>query len=140
MCVERHSELTAERIGWTDVHRAADPAALIRYHDQRGVDGPATVDYEEHLATFGTLAAEHDVVVWATVTQAGRYRVAKRSGLRGSVTEVMHGAAIQAGQTLRGELEDRGFTVGPLHVTGRDRPGDRARDGPLRAAGATDSS
>lgn len=114
LCVERQSELTAERVGWTDVHRAADPAALIRYHDQFGVAGPSTADYQEHLATFGTLAAEHDVIVWATVTQAGRFRVAKRLGLRGSVTEVMDGAAIHAGQTLRGELEDRGFTVGPL--------------------------
>lgn len=114
LCVERNSELTAERVGWTDVHRAADPAALVRYHDERGADGPASSDYQEHLATFGTLAAEHDVVVWATVTQAGRYRLAKRHGLRGSVIEVMHGAAILAGQTLRGELEDRGFTVGPL--------------------------
>lgn len=114
LCVERHSELTAERVGWTDIHRAADPSALIRYHDANGVPGPATGDYVEHLATFGTLAAEHDVVVWATVTQAGRHRLAKRSGLRGSVTEVMQAAAIQAGLTLRGELEDRGFTVGPL--------------------------
>ena len=86
----------------------------MRYHDVHGVAGPASADYREHLATFGTLAAEHDVVVWATVTQAGRFRLAKRAGMRGSVTEVMHGAAITAGTTLRGELADHGFTVGPL--------------------------
>ena len=114
LCVERQTELTAERVGWTDLHRAADPAALVRYHDVHGVDGPASADYRDHLATFGTLAAEHDVVVWATVTQAGRFRLAKRAGMRGSVTDVMHGAAITAGTTLRGELADRGFTVGPL--------------------------
>ena len=114
LCVERHTELTAERVGWTDIHRAADPAALVRYHDAFGVDGPATGDYREHLSTFGSLAAEHDVVVWATVTQAGRFRLAKRAGMRGTVSEVMHAAAVRAGSTLRGELEDRGFTVGPL--------------------------
>ena len=65
MCVERQTELTAERVGWTDLHRAADPAALVRYHDLHGVAGPASADYRDHLATFGTLAAEHDVVVWA---------------------------------------------------------------------------
>ena len=53
-------------------------------------------------------------MVWATVTQAGRFRLAKRAGMRGSVTDVMHGAAVTAGTTLRGELADRGFTVGPL--------------------------
>ena len=114
LCVERNTELTAERVGWTDVHRAADPAALVRYHDANGVDGPASSDYSDHLATFGTLAAEHDVLVWATVSQAGRFRLAKRSGMRGTVTEVMHAAAIRAGLTLRGELEDRGFAVGAL--------------------------
>jgi hypothetical protein len=114
LCVERQSELTAERVGWTDLHRAADPAALVRYHAVHGVIGPASADYSDHLATFGTLAAEHDVVVWATVTQAGRFRLAKRSGMRGSVTDVMHGAAVTAGTTLRGDLADRGFTVGPL--------------------------
>lgn len=114
LCVERNSELTAERVGWTDLHRAADPAALVRHHDLHGVAGPASADYREHLATFGTLAAEHDVVVWATVTQAGRFRVAKRAGMRGSITEVMHAAAVRAGETLCGELADRGFTVGSL--------------------------
>lgn len=114
LCVERNTELIAERVGWTDIHRAADPAALLRYHDTHGVQGPASVDYSEHLAMFGTLAAEHDVVVWATVTQAGRFRLAKKAGFRGSTTEVMHAAAIRAGHTLRGELADRGFTVGAL--------------------------
>jgi hypothetical protein len=114
LCVERNTELTAERVGWTDLHRAADPAALVRYHEASGVEGPATGDYNEHLASFGTLAASHDVVVWATVTQAGRFRIARRAGLRGSVAEVMSSAAIRAGATLRGELEDRGFAVGPL--------------------------
>jgi hypothetical protein len=114
LCVERQTELTAERVGWTDLHRAADPAALVRHHELHGVAGPASADYGEHLTTFGTLAAEHDVVVWATVTQAGRYRLAKRSGMRGSITEVMHAAAMRAGETLCGELADRGFTVGPL--------------------------
>ena len=114
LCVERNTEMTAERVGWTDVHRAADPAALARYHDTFGVEGPASADYLEHMATFGTLAAEHDVVVWATVTQAGRLRLAKRAGMRGSTTEVMQAAAIRAGNTLRGELADRGFNVGEL--------------------------
>ena len=114
LCVERQTELTAERVGWTDLHRAADPAALVRYHDVHGVPGPASADYSEHLATFGTLAAEHDVVVWATVTQAGRFRLAKRAGMRGSVTEVMDSAAIHAGTTLSKELAEHGFTVGPL--------------------------
>ena len=114
LCVERHTELTPERVGWTDIHRAADPSALVRYHDTYGVAGPASGDYEEHLGTFGSLAAEHDVIVWATVTQAGRFRLAKRSGMRGTVGEVMQGAAIHAGSVLRGELEDRGFSVGPL--------------------------
>ena len=50
LCVERQSELTAERVGWTDLHRAADPAALVRYHDAHGVAGPASADYREHLA------------------------------------------------------------------------------------------
>ena len=114
LCVERQSELTAERVGWTDLHRAADPEALVRFHDAHGVPGPASADYREHLGAFGTLAAEHDVVVWATVTQAGRFRQAKRAGMRGSVTEVMDSAAIHAGTVLRKELADHGFTVGPL--------------------------
>lgn len=114
LCVERNTELTAEKVGWTDLHRAADPSSLVRYHDTFGVDGPATADYDAHLRTFGSLAAEHDVVVWATVTQAGRFRIAKRMGLRGNPAEVMQAAAIHAGNTLRGELGDRGFTVGAL--------------------------
>ena len=40
LCVERHTEMTAERVGWTDLHRAADPAALVRHHDLHGVAGP----------------------------------------------------------------------------------------------------
>lgn len=114
LCVERNTEMTAERAGWTDVHRAADPAELVRDHDRRGVPGPASADYAEHLATFGSVAAAHDIVVWATVTRAGRFSLAKRSGARGSVAEVMHAAAIEAGLALRGELRDRGFTVGGL--------------------------
>lgn len=114
LCVERGTELVAERVGWTDVHHAADPSALQRYHHSRGVDGPASEDYAEYLSRFGTLAAEHDVVVWATVTQAGRFRLAKRMGMSGSVTEVMHHAAIAAGRALRSELTMRGFTAGEL--------------------------
>jgi len=114
LCVERGTELVAERVGWTDLHRAADPAALARYHDTHGVPGPGSEDYAEHIATFGALAAAHEVIVWATVTQAGRLRVARRAGLRGSVGEVMGAAAVRAGAALRGELADRGFTVGGL--------------------------
>lgn len=114
LCVERHTELTAERVGWTDIHRAADPAALVRYHETHGVPGPGSDDYAEHVSTFGSLAAAHEVIVWATVTQAGRFRLARRAGLRGSPGEVMRVAAVRAGEALRGELADRGFAVGPL--------------------------
>lgn len=114
LCVERHTELVPERVGWTDLHRAADPAALVRYHDAHGVAGPGSEDYAEHISAFGSLAAAHEVIVWATVTQAGRLRVARRVGLRGSVGEVMCAAAVRAGLALRGELADRGFTVGAL--------------------------
>jgi hypothetical protein len=114
LCVERNTEMTAERVGWTDVHRAADPAALARYHETCGVAGPASEDYAEYLSRFGTLAAEHDVVVWATVTQAGRFRLAKRMGARGSISAVMHQAAVTAGSGLRSELAVRGFEVGEL--------------------------
>jgi hypothetical protein len=136
LCVERNSELVAERVGWTDVHRAADPAALQRHHVERGVAGPATADYEDYLGRFGTLAAHHEVVVWATVTRPGRFRVAKRLGLSGSPGEVMCAAAVHAGEALRTELAGRRFTTSPLWTPAQiGRSVTRALDpyGPLEA-------
>ena len=134
LCVERQTELTAERVGWTDLHRAADPAALVRYHDRARRRRPGLGRLRASIwRRSARLAAEHDVVVWATVTQAGRFRLAKRAGMRGSVTEVMHGAAIHAGTTLRGELADRGFTVGPLMSPVGHRAAGDPCDGPVSA-------
>ena len=114
LCVERNSELTAEFVAWTDVHHAADPTSLVRHHSDHGQQGPATDDYRAYLSGFGTVAAEHLVVVSATITQARRFRLAKQAGFTGTPEEVMTAAAVSVGRQLAAELRGRGFTVGAL--------------------------
>lgn len=120
-CVERDEGLYAERLSWTDVHRAANPHALRLDHARLGVAGPATADYEAHLDGFGTVASAHVVIVSATVT-TGQLARAKREGMTGSVDEVLRAAAISVGKSVRARLNGAGFRCGDLH-----RPVDVAR-------------
>lgn len=114
ICVERGTTLCAERLAWTDVHQASDPAGLIRRHNKLSVDGPARGDYEEHVSTFGAVAARHRVLVTATITRAGRLRVAKQQGFSGSADEIMRQAAVAVGRDLAEELAGQGFKCGAL--------------------------
>lgn len=114
LCVERNTELTAEWIGWTDVHHAADPSVLIRHATGRGVEGPASDDYTAFIAGCSHLASEHQVYVWATITKARRLRIARRNGFTGDASTVMAQAAVTVGRTLGAELAARGFDVGEL--------------------------
>lgn len=114
ICVERGTTLCAERLAWTDVHQASDPAGLIRRHNEHSVDGPAKADYEEHVATFGAVAARHRVLVTATITKAGRLRVAKQQGFTGTGDEIMRQAAVAVGRDLAAELAGQGFKCGEL--------------------------
>ena len=114
LCVEPGTVLTAERIAWTDVHRAADPAALVAHHRSHGVNGPASDDYADYVVEFGSLAASHQVLVSATITRAGRLRTARQQGFTGTVRQVMIAAAVSVGVQVGQELRRRGYQIGAL--------------------------
>lgn len=114
LCVEPGTALTAERIAWTDVHRAADPAALVTHHRGHGVDGPASADYADYVAEFGSLAASHQVLVSVTITRAGRLRTARQQGFTGTVQQVLRAAAVSVGVQVGQELQRRGYQVGAM--------------------------
>lgn len=114
LCVERGTVLTAERVAWTDIHQASDPAGLVRHHQRDGVDGPATADYSDYVSKFGSVAAAHRVLVTATISRGARYRLAKQQGFTGKPVEVMKQAAAAVGRDLSDELERQGFRCGPL--------------------------
>jgi hypothetical protein len=114
MCVERATMLCAERLAWTDIHQASDPAGLIRRHNHVAKHGPSKADYEDHVATFGAVAARHRVLVTATITRAGRLKLAKQHGFQGSNDQVMRHAAVTVGQDLIEELNGQNFRCGPL--------------------------
>ena len=114
LCVERGSMLCAERLAWTDVHQASDPVGLIRRHNQVAKDGPSKADYEDHVATFGAVAARHRVLITATITRAGRLKLAKQQGFEGTNDQVMRQAAITVGQDLIEELNGQNFRCGAL--------------------------
>lgn len=109
LCVERGTGLTAERIFWTDIHRAADPSAIVAHHRTHGVDGPATADYAAYAAQFGSVSSEHRVVLGVTITRSGRLRAARKAGLKGSVADVMGAAAVVCARGVREEMVRRGF-------------------------------
>lgn len=114
LCVERGTMLCAERLSWTDVHQASDPAGLIRRHQQVSREGPSKADYEDHVASFGAVAARHRVVVTATITRAGRLKLAKQQGFEGTNDEIMRQAAVTVGRDLIEELRGQNFKCGPL--------------------------
>lgn len=114
LCVERGTVLTAERVAWTDIHQASDPAGLVRQHDRDGIAGPATADYSDYVSKFGSVAAAHRVLITATVSRGGRYRLAKQQGMTGQPVDVMKQAAVAVGRDLSDELERQGFRCGPL--------------------------
>lgn len=114
LCVERGTVLTAERVAWTDIHQASDPAALVRHHARDGVGGPASDDYGDYVSKFGAVGAEHRVLVTATVSRGGRYRLARQQGFAGKPVEVMKHAAAAVGRDLAEELQRQGFVCGPL--------------------------
>jgi hypothetical protein len=114
LCVERGTVLTAERLAWTDIHQASDPAALVRQHHRNGVDGPASADYADYVSTFGSVAAAHRVLITATISRGGRYRLAKQQGFAGRPVDVMKQAAVDVGRDLAEELTRQGFRCGPL--------------------------
>lgn len=114
LCVERGLELTAERIGWTDVHTAANPGSLYREHQQRAVEGgPANADYYASLENYRELASSHTVYVWVTITRSS-LRAARASGITGAVPEICQQAAVAVGRTVAFELSQRGFRVSAL--------------------------
>ena len=114
LCVERGTVLTAERLAWTDIHQASDPAGLVRQHQRDGVDGPASADYADYVSTFGSVAAAHRVFITATISRGGRYRLAKQQGFGGKPVEVMKQAAVAVGREIAEELTRQGFRCGPL--------------------------
>ncbi len=121
-CVEKGSSLVAERIAWTDIHRAANPHALKADHARFGVPGPATADYDEYVDGFGSVAADHHIVVSVTVS-TGQLAVARtEAGLSGSNDEVMIKAAMSVGRSIRSRLEASGFRCGEFY-----RPSDVGR-------------
>lgn len=113
-CVERGVELAPSMIGWTDVHRAADPAELVRAHAERGVEGPASADYGAYVDRFGMVASEHEVFVWVSLTRRDHLRTARRAGFAGSVDEVMGAATVAVARSVASGLTQRGFTTGEL--------------------------
>ena len=114
ICVERATTLCAERLAWTDVHQASDPAGLIRRHKRVAKQGPSKADYEDFVGTFGGVAARHRVLVTATITRAGRLKLAKDQGFVGSAQEIMRQAAVAVGRDLIAELNTNGFKCGEL--------------------------
>ena len=114
LCVEPGSSLTAERIAWTDIHRASDPTALVRYHRDRGVDGPASDDYAHYVSGFGAISSSHHVMLAVTITRAGCLRLARQQGFAGRAGDVMLAAAVAVGRQVGQELTQRGFTIGGM--------------------------
>jgi len=114
LCVEPGGSLTAERIAWTDIHRASDPTALARYHRERGVTGPATGDYAQYVSGFGAIASSHQVLLAVTITRARSLRLARQQGFTGRPGDIMHQAAIAVGRQVGQELTARGFTIAGL--------------------------
>jgi len=121
-CVERGSSLTAERVTWTDVHRATNPHALQVDHERWGVPGPASEDYREFLSGFGQVAADHVTVVAVTVTSAQLAVARRETGLAGPVDEVLRRAVLQVAKGVRARMAGAGFRVGEMY-----RPVDVAR-------------
>lgn len=113
-CVERGMELAPSMVGWTDVHRAADPTELVRVHTERGVVGPASEDYAAYVDQFGTVASEHEVFVWVSLARRDHLRTARRAGFVGSVDEVMGAATVAVARSVAAGLSQRGFTTGEL--------------------------
>jgi hypothetical protein len=114
LCVEPGSSLTAERIAWSDIHRASDPTALAHYHRERGIDGAASSDYAQYVSGFGAISSSHQVLVAVTLTRARSLRLARQQGFTGTPSEVMHAAVIAVGRQVGSELTQRGFDVGAM--------------------------
>jgi hypothetical protein len=121
-CVERGSSLTAERVTWTDVHRATNPYALQADHAGWGVDGPASDDYREFLSGFGQVAADHVTVVAVTMSSSQLAVARRETGLSGSADEVLGQAVVQVAKAVRARMAGAGFRAGELY-----RPVDVAR-------------
>lgn len=113
-CVERGEHLAAERIAWTDVHRAANPHALRGDHQRHGQPGPAADDYLEYVTGFSEVAADHQVVVSVTVSNAQLGVARSKGGFMGSPADVMRAAAVSVARGVRSQLAGRGFEVGEL--------------------------
>lgn len=114
LCVEPGNSLTAERIAWTDIHRASDPTALVRYHRERGADGPASSDYAQYVSGFGAISSSHQVLLAVTITRARSLRLARQQGFTGRPFAVMLAAAVAVGRQVGQELTQRGFTIGAM--------------------------
>ena len=114
LCVEPGSSLTAERIAWSDVHRASDPTALARYHCERGVDGAASSDYAQYVSGFGAISSSHRVLVAVTITRARSLRLARQQSFTGTPSDIMQAAAIAVGRQVSHELTQRGFDVAAM--------------------------
>lgn len=114
LCVERNSELVPQRIGWVDLHHAADPLRLERQHQEHGKPGPATADYERHVARFDQAAASHDVVVFVEMSSRTALRLAKKAGYSGPREEVMLAVTCDVATGVRDDMSTRGFQCGAL--------------------------
>lgn len=113
LCVERDT-LGPERVSWTDVHRAADPAALVAYHREHGRAGPATAEFVRHIASFGSVSSEHRVLVSVTITRATSWRLAKHDFRGRNAGEAMAEAAVRVGEGVADTMRSLGFRVGAL--------------------------
>ena len=120
VCGER-SERAIARLSWTDVHGAADPEALARFHRDRGVAGPATDEYREYIGRVAGAAADHAVYVTVTVDRSSRRAHGSRTG-RSVVGSSLATVVVDEALALARELGHRGFDVGrPLSPLGLSR-------------------
>lgn len=120
ICGER-SERAIARLSWTDVHGAADPEALTRFHRERGVNGPASDEYRDHIGRVAGAAAEHSVYVTVTVDRSSRRAHGSRTG-RAATGNDLATVVVDEALALARELSHRGFDVGrPLSPLGLSR-------------------
>ena len=114
LCTTDDRTLTAARIAWVDLHQAADPGALVAYHQLHGTPGPASGDYVAHLDGLGATGAAHRVLVAVTLTRAGQLRTARQDGLTGTVEEIMMAATVNVAGDVASRLTTAGYRCGPL--------------------------
>jgi hypothetical protein len=114
LCVSDDTTVGADRVAWVDIHRGGNPDALVAFHRDAGVPGPASVGYGAWISGQDAAGSAHRVLVAVTLSRARQLQPARRNGFGGSIVDTMMAATIHVADELAGQLTAAGYVCDPL--------------------------